>query len=63
MRLPVIASIFVAAAISAGCAGTAPLAPKAIALNDEGARAFAADDLEHAVDELGLALEYNRRFT
>lgn len=51
------------AALACGCAATAPLAPKAIALNDQGAKAFAADDLEHAEAELGLALEYNPRFT
>ena len=53
----------VATAFVSGCAGAAPLAPKAIALNDEGARAFAADDLEHAEAEIALALEYNPRFT
>lgn len=62
MRLSVVGSIF-AAAFVCGCAGTAPLAPKAVALNDAGARAFASDDLEHAEAELGLALEYNPRFT
>jgi Tfp pilus assembly protein PilF len=46
-----------------GCAAKGPLAPKAIALNDQGARSYAADDLEHAEAELGLALEYNPRFT
>jgi len=53
----------VALLFACGCASTAPLAPKAIALNDEGARAFAADDLEHAEAEIALALEYNPRFT
>ncbi len=46
-----------------GCAATAPLAPKAIALNDDGAKALQEDDLEHAEAKLGLALEYNPRFT
>jgi Tfp pilus assembly protein PilF len=62
MRLSLSGSLF-AAALACGCATTAPLAPKAIALNDEGARAFAADDLERAEAEIGLALEYNPRFT
>ncbi|HEX4516617.1 MAG TPA: tetratricopeptide repeat protein [Polyangiaceae bacterium] len=52
-----------AAVLVTGCASTAPLAPKAIALNDQGAKALQADDLEHAEAELGLALEYNPRFT
>jgi protein O-GlcNAc transferase len=46
-----------------GCGSTAPLAPKAIALNDQGAVAYQNDDLEHAEAKLGLALEYNPRFT
>jgi protein O-GlcNAc transferase len=49
--------------LASGCASTAPLAPKAIALNDDGARALQEDDLEHAEAKLGLALEYNPRFT
>lgn len=54
---------FLAAAFVSGCAAKGPLAPKAIALNDQGARSYAADDLEHAEAELALALEYNPRFT
>jgi Tfp pilus assembly protein PilF len=50
-------------ALLAGCAAKGPLAPKAIALNDQGAAAYARDDLEHAEAELGLAIEYNPRFT
>jgi Tfp pilus assembly protein PilF len=49
--------------LTCGCAATAPLAPKAIALNNQGAEALANDDLEHAEATLGLALEYNPRFT
>jgi Tfp pilus assembly protein PilF len=60
MRLSLLAGV---ALFVTGCASTAPLAPKAIALNDEGARSLRADDLEHAEAELGLALEYNPRFT
>src|SRR5580692_8885086 len=51
------------ALLVAGCAAKGPLAPKAIALNDQGAAAYARDDLEHAEAELGLAIEYNPRFT
>ncbi len=57
-----LASLFAAMFVS-GCAAQGPLAPKAIALNDQGARSYAADDLEHAEAELALALEYNPRFT
>jgi Tfp pilus assembly protein PilF len=49
--------------LTTSCAATGPLAPKAIALNNEGAAAYARNDLEHAEAELGLALEYNPRFT
>jgi Flp pilus assembly protein TadD len=51
------------AILASGCAASGPLAPKAIALNDLGAAAYARDDLEHAEAELGLAIEYNPRFT
>jgi tetratricopeptide (TPR) repeat protein len=61
MRLALLVSC--AVVLITGCASTAPLAPKAIALNDQGAKALQADDLEHAEAELGLALEYNPRFT
>ena len=61
MKLAVLAAC--AVVFATGCAATAPLAPKAIALNDQGAKALQADDLEHAEAELGLALEYNPRFT
>ena len=62
MRLSIRSLVFVAL-VSPACASQMPLAPKAIALNDEGARAFAADDLERAEAEIALALEYNPRFT
>lgn len=48
-------------AVSA-CAGTAPLPEKAIALNDAGARALAAGDLELADARLSVALEYSPHF-
>jgi len=46
-----------------GCGTSGALAPKAIALNAKGAEALTIGDLEHAEAELGLALEYNPRFT
>src|SRR4051812_49530539 len=45
-----------------GCAGAAPLPPKAIALNRAGAEALAEGDLETADARLSLALEYSPRF-
>ena len=45
-----------------GCAGTAPLPPKALALNRAGAEALARGDLETADARLSLALEYSPRF-
>ena len=45
-----------------GCAGTAPLPAKAIALNRAGAEALARGDLETADARLSLALEYSPRF-
>lgn len=47
----------------AGCAARAPLPSKAIALNDDGARAIAEGDLTTAEARLGVAVEYNPRFT
>ena len=47
----------------AGCATTAPLPPKAVALNRDGAAALAAGDLATAEARVALALEYNPRFT
>ena len=44
------------------CAGTAPLPPKALALNEAGVAALAAGDLETADARFGLALEYNPNF-
>ncbi len=48
---------------SLACVGRAPLPPKAIALNDDGAAALAAGDLQTAEARLALAVEYNPRFT
>jgi tetratricopeptide (TPR) repeat protein len=45
-----------------GCAGTAPLPPKALDLNRAGVDALAAGDLETADARFSLALEYNPNF-
>jgi len=45
-----------------GCATSAPLPPKAVALNRAGAEALARGDLETADARLSLALEYSPRF-
>jgi len=58
-----IAAIALALPIFAGaCAGTAPLPPKALALNQAGVAALAAGDLETADARFSLALEYNPNF-
>jgi tetratricopeptide (TPR) repeat protein len=44
------------------CSGSAPLPPKALALNRAGAEALARGDLEAADARLSLALEYSPRF-
>jgi tetratricopeptide (TPR) repeat protein len=44
------------------CAGTAPLAPKAVELNRLGADALALGDLETAEARFALALEYHPKF-
>jgi tetratricopeptide (TPR) repeat protein len=46
-----------------GCAGSAPLPAKALALNQSGAEAAAAGDLSTAEARLLLAIEYNPSFT
>jgi Flp pilus assembly protein TadD len=51
------------AAMSAACSHAAPLPPKAIQLNHDGALALAAGDLTTAEARIALALEYNPRFT
>ena len=50
-------------AFGSGCAASAPLPPKAVDLNREGAAALAAGDLEVAEARLALALEFHPRFT
>ena len=54
----ILASVF----LVFGCAGTAPLAPKAVDLNRAGAEALAAGDFETAEARFALALEYHPRF-
>ncbi|MBX3227015.1 MAG: tetratricopeptide repeat protein [Labilithrix sp.] len=49
--------------ITAGCASIPPLPPKAIELNQNGAAALAAGDLETAEARFSLALEFSPRFT
>jgi tetratricopeptide (TPR) repeat protein len=50
-------------ALATGCAAAAPLPPKAVQLNQDGAAALAAGDLQTAEARLSLAIEYNPRFT
>ena len=65
MRLACPLALLLAAIFAlVGCAATpAPLPPKAIALNEEGAEALGAGNTEIAEARLALALEYNPRFT
>src|SRR6476469_8136580 len=44
------------------CTGTAPLAPKAVALNQAGTEALAEGNLETAEARFALALEFHPRF-
>jgi tetratricopeptide (TPR) repeat protein len=52
----------VPALVIVACAGTAPLAPKAVDLNRAGTEALAAGDLETAEARFALAIEYHPRF-
>jgi Flp pilus assembly protein TadD len=52
----------VLALLANACATTAPLPPKAIELNRDGAAALASGDLGTAEARLQLAIEYNPRF-
>ena len=54
--------LLVVPALAWACAGTAPLAPKAVELNRAGTAALAAGDLETAEARFALALEYHPRF-
>jgi Tfp pilus assembly protein PilF len=62
MRL-VLLAVALLASSSLACASAAPLPPKAVALNEDGAAALAAGDLQIAEARLSLAIEYNPRFT
>src|SRR5216684_2248520 len=62
MRRAGIAVLLLMAALTTACAGTAPLAPKAVELNRAGTEALAAGDLETAEARFALALEYHPRF-
>ncbi|MEZ4220263.1 MAG: tetratricopeptide repeat protein [Polyangiaceae bacterium] len=54
--------VMLGALMTVGCKGAAPLPPKAIDLNAQGAEALAAGDLETAEARFDLALEYSPRF-
>jgi tetratricopeptide (TPR) repeat protein len=56
------AVFFALSVLGFGCAGTAPLQPKAVQLNRAGTEALAAGDLETAEARFALALEYHPRF-
>ena len=56
------ALLLVCALLGGGCAGTAPLQPKAVQLNRAGTEALAGGDLETAEARFALALEYHPRF-
>jgi len=62
MRRAGVAVLLLIAALTTACAGTAPLAPKAVELNRAGTEALAAGDLETAEARFALALEYHPRF-
>jgi tetratricopeptide (TPR) repeat protein len=55
-------AVFACSLLGLGCTGTAPLAPKAVALNRAGSEALASGDLETAEARFALALEYHPRF-
>ncbi|HMR09833.1 MAG TPA: tetratricopeptide repeat protein [Polyangiaceae bacterium] len=57
-----VALLFLSVVLCAGCKGSAPLPPKAIDLNNQGADALADGDLETAEARFDLALEYSPRF-
>jgi tetratricopeptide (TPR) repeat protein len=61
MRLLLPAKVLLAMALCLAC-GTAPLAPKAVALNQAGTEALAQGNLEIAEARFALALEFHPRF-
>jgi tetratricopeptide (TPR) repeat protein len=56
------ACFFLAVTSWLACSGTAPLAPKAVALNQAGTEALAQGNLEIAEARFALALEFHPRF-
>lgn len=60
---PVMCLAIVAATLACGgCAGEAPLPPRAVLLNATGAQALALGDLASAEASLSVAIEYSPRF-
>jgi tetratricopeptide (TPR) repeat protein len=62
MRSLWLLGLFFLASVSLACAGAAPLAPKAVTLNQAGAEALAQGNLELAEARFALALEFHPRF-
>lgn len=62
MRSILLSCMCLVALLSLACAGTAPLAPKAVALNQAGTEALAQGNLETAEARFALALEFHPRF-
>lgn len=62
MRSVVSAFVLLLVASCFACTGTAPLAPKAVALNQAGTEALAQGNLEMAEARFALALEFHPRF-
>jgi tetratricopeptide (TPR) repeat protein len=62
MRTLFMLCFFVALGPFLGCTGTAPLPPKAVALNQAGTEALAEGNLETAEARFALALEFHPRF-
>lgn len=60
-RLAILPLVLVAT-LAMACTGTAPLPPKAVALNRAGTEALASGDLETAEARFALALEYHPSF-
>jgi tetratricopeptide (TPR) repeat protein len=62
MRTLLLVFALVALGSPLACTGSAPLAPKAVALNEAGAEALAEGNLETAEARFALALEFHPRF-
>jgi tetratricopeptide (TPR) repeat protein len=62
MRTLLLVLALVALGSPLACTGTAPLAPKAVALNQAGTEALAEGNLETAEARFALALEFHPRF-